>query len=212
MFDFSFGEIALIGIVALVVIGPERLPRVARTAGVLFGRMQRYVTTVKADIAREIELDELKKLHTDVSDAARTVQQSITQHVSDAQHAVSNVASEVNSAMSSLNGGIFGQAAGGSTPATADAALPAAEEAPTIRMAPTEVDHAAAADALAAESAAPPPSPGDALPRPEAPAAASPSDAAASPEAPDGGLADADPGPQIELDLSAPKAASQKPV
>ena len=62
MFDFSFGELALIGTVALVVLGPERLPKVARTVGEWVGKAQRYVSQVKSDINREIELAELKKL------------------------------------------------------------------------------------------------------------------------------------------------------
>ena len=62
MFDVSFSELIVIGIVALVVIGPERLPKVARTAGHLMGRLQRYVNDVKSDISREMQLDELKKL------------------------------------------------------------------------------------------------------------------------------------------------------
>ena len=60
MFDIGFSELVLIGLVALIVIGPERLPRVARTAGHLLGRLQRYVSDVKADINREIQLEELK--------------------------------------------------------------------------------------------------------------------------------------------------------
>jgi sec-independent protein translocase protein TatB len=62
MFDFSFGELAVIGAVALVVLGPERLPKVARTVGEWAGKAQRYVSQVKADINREIEVAELKKL------------------------------------------------------------------------------------------------------------------------------------------------------
>jgi sec-independent protein translocase protein TatB len=62
MFDFSFGELALIGTVALVVLGPERLPKVARTVGEWVGKAQRYVSQVKSDINREMELTELKKL------------------------------------------------------------------------------------------------------------------------------------------------------
>lgn len=61
MFDIGFTELLVIGVVALLVLGPERLPKVARTAGHLFGRFQRYVSTVKADIGREIELEELRK-------------------------------------------------------------------------------------------------------------------------------------------------------
>ena len=80
MFDMSFSEIAVIGAVALVVLGPERLPKVARTAGHLFGRLQRYVNTVKADISREMETSELSKLKQDVQDAARSFEQTVQQH------------------------------------------------------------------------------------------------------------------------------------
>ena len=62
MFDIGASEIFVIGVVALIVIGPERLPRVARTLGHLFGRLQRYVSEVKSDINREIELEELRNL------------------------------------------------------------------------------------------------------------------------------------------------------
>ena len=61
MFDIGFSEMIVIAVIALIVLGPEKLPRVARTAGHLLGRMQRYVNDVKADINREIELDELRK-------------------------------------------------------------------------------------------------------------------------------------------------------
>lgn len=80
MFDMSFSEIAVIGAVALVVLGPERLPKVARTAGHLFGRLQRYVNTVKADISREMETSELSRLKQDVQDAARSFEQTVQQH------------------------------------------------------------------------------------------------------------------------------------
>jgi Tat protein translocase TatB subunit len=69
MFDVGFSEIFVIALVALIVIGPERLPKVARTLGHLFGRMQRYVNDVKADITREMELDELRKLQSTVEEA-----------------------------------------------------------------------------------------------------------------------------------------------
>jgi len=77
MFDVSFTELLVIGVVALVVIGPERLPKVARTMGHLIGRAQRYVNDVKNDIQREIELEELRKFKTDVEDAAHGVQASL---------------------------------------------------------------------------------------------------------------------------------------
>src|SRR3954462_12188047 len=72
MFDVGFSELIVIGVVALVVIGPERLPKVARTVGVLVGRLQRYVTQVKADINREMELSELSKVKTEFESAARS--------------------------------------------------------------------------------------------------------------------------------------------
>src|SRR5512139_4118800 len=81
MFDIGFSELFVIGIVALIVIGPERLPKVARTAGHLFGRMQRYVNDVKADINREMELDELRKLKTQFESAAKEVETSVNQQV-----------------------------------------------------------------------------------------------------------------------------------
>lgn len=92
MFDIGFSELMLIGIVALVVIGPERLPRVARTVGHLLGRAQRYVSDVKADINREIQLDELKKLQSQVSESARAVEDSLRQEVDAARSAVSTPA------------------------------------------------------------------------------------------------------------------------
>ena len=70
---------ALIGVVALVVIGPKDLPKVARMAGSLFGRAQRYINEVKSEVSREIELDELRKMQKDVQDAAQDVEQSIAQ-------------------------------------------------------------------------------------------------------------------------------------
>lgn len=75
MFDVGFSELIVIGIVALVVIGPERLPKVARTVGLLLGRAQRYVNDVKADINREMQLDELKKLQTQMADSARSLEE-----------------------------------------------------------------------------------------------------------------------------------------
>ena len=89
MFDVGFSELVLIGIVALVVIGPERLPKVARMAGHLLGRMQRYVNDVKADINREIQLDELKKLRAEVQDTARDLEMNIRSEMQTVETAVS---------------------------------------------------------------------------------------------------------------------------
>jgi len=82
MFDFGFLELITIGVVALVVIGPERLPKVARTAGLLYGRMQRYVSSVKSDISNEIQLDEMRRVGQDfkasVESAVSGVEQQAT--------------------------------------------------------------------------------------------------------------------------------------
>jgi sec-independent protein translocase protein TatB len=77
MLDLGLTKMAVIGVVALVVLGPERLPGVARTAGALFGRAQRYINDVKSEVAREMELDELKKMRTEFETAATNVQSSI---------------------------------------------------------------------------------------------------------------------------------------
>ena len=81
MIDFGFDKIALIGAVALIVIGPEKLPRVARTVGHFIGKAQRYVADVKAEVNRSIELDELKKMKTEFEDAARNVEQTVSNEI-----------------------------------------------------------------------------------------------------------------------------------
>ena len=81
MFDFSFAELAIIGGVALVVLGPEKLPRVARTAGQWAAKAQRYVADVKADIQRESELAELKKLQDSVQQSARELESSMHENL-----------------------------------------------------------------------------------------------------------------------------------
>jgi len=97
MFDIGFTELLVVAVVALIVIGPERLPKVARTAGHLFGRMQRYVNDVKADISREMELDELKKLRTSMEDTARSFEQSVQQGLSETENELNQVAQSVQS-------------------------------------------------------------------------------------------------------------------
>ncbi|MGA7984592.1 MAG: Sec-independent protein translocase protein TatB [Burkholderiales bacterium] len=77
MFDIGFTELMVIGVVALIVIGPERLPGVARTIGHLAGRLQRYVADVKADISREMEFDELRKMRDSMQQAATEVETSV---------------------------------------------------------------------------------------------------------------------------------------
>jgi sec-independent protein translocase protein TatB len=110
MFDIGFSELLVCGVVALVVIGPERLPKVARTLGVLFGRLQRYVTQVKADINREMEAAELGKVKAEFEDAARSFQSGV-------QAKAGEVEREMREAQASIEG-------------TLQAAAPPAESAP----------------------------------------------------------------------------------
>ena len=98
MFDIGFSEIVVIGVVALIVIGPERLPKTARTLGHLFGRLQRYVSDVKADIRREMELDELRKLQREVQGAAQDFEQTVRTAATDVATGVRTVERELNDA------------------------------------------------------------------------------------------------------------------
>jgi len=95
MFDIGFSELLVIGVVALIVIGPERLPRVARTLGHLAGRMQRYVADVKADINREIEFEELRKMRDSVQEAASSVESSFQTDVAKTESALNSAAATV---------------------------------------------------------------------------------------------------------------------
>lgn len=81
MFDIGFSELMLIAVVALVVLGPERLPRVARTMGHLLGRLQRYVSDVKSDISREIQMDELRKLQTQLEESAKKAEETVREEM-----------------------------------------------------------------------------------------------------------------------------------
>ncbi len=77
MFDIGFSELMLIALVGLIVIGPERLPRVARTVGHLLGRLQRYVGDVKSDISREMQLEDLKRLQAQIQEQARDLERQV---------------------------------------------------------------------------------------------------------------------------------------
>lgn len=85
MIDIGLSKMALIGAVALIVIGPEKLPRVARTVGTLLGKAQRYVADVKSEVNRSMELDELRKMKDTVETAARDVHQSVHTSATDFQ-------------------------------------------------------------------------------------------------------------------------------
>jgi sec-independent protein translocase protein TatB len=81
VFDVAFSELLVIAVVALLVIGPERLPKVARTLGALTGRMQRYVAQVKEEVNREVRFQELQQLQQEIQETASKTQSSIQQQV-----------------------------------------------------------------------------------------------------------------------------------
>ena len=124
MFDVAFSELVIIGVVALIVIGPERLPKVARTAGHLLGRLQRYVNDVKADINREMQLEELKKIQGDIASQAQGLEQSLSQQLQ-------TVETELNQSI----------------------APPADPEVPTVATLPASADPASVAAAVATGTA-----------------------------------------------------------
>ena len=97
MIDLGISKLALIGAVALVVIGPEKLPKVARTVGALLGKAQRYVADVKAEVNRSMELDELKKMKESMEGAAKDVENSIQSTSSDFEKSWSEATSEYSS-------------------------------------------------------------------------------------------------------------------
>jgi sec-independent protein translocase protein TatB len=113
MFDIGFSELMVIAVIALVVIGPERLPRVARTLGHLAGRLQRYVSDVKSDINREIELDELRKMRDSMQQAASSLESSVRGGLASAESEINRVTESAEEALR----------------ATAEEAKPAQEEA-----------------------------------------------------------------------------------
>lgn len=118
MFDIGFSELLVIGIVALVVIGPEKLPKVARTLGHLLGRAQRYVNDVKSDINREMQLDELKKLQSQVSESARTLEHSVRQEYEAARSVIAEPLSTAQAAVGEAQAAV--QAPPQSTPPAAE--------------------------------------------------------------------------------------------
>ena len=95
MLDVGFSELIVIAVVALVVIGPERMPTVARTAGALFGRARRYIDDVKSEIERQVNLDEIKRIEATFYDAAKSIEHSVQQAGSEVQGAVDSLNQDV---------------------------------------------------------------------------------------------------------------------
>jgi sec-independent protein translocase protein TatB len=148
MFDISFSELTIIGVVALVVIGPERLPKVARTAGHLVGRAQRYVSDVKADIQREVELDEIRNLKQTVDNAASEMRASLQETETSLRDASRSLQADLDATAAQAKSAIEPLTA----PAAAEATPAIAKAAPTPEPAP-----APGPVAEASKTPAPPP-------------------------------------------------------
>jgi sec-independent protein translocase protein TatB len=94
MFDFGFSEMVIVAVVGLIVLGPERLPKVARQAGQWLGKLQRYVADVKSDINRQMELDELRKLQSEVTGAARDLEATLQSTVAETKSEFDSIAAD----------------------------------------------------------------------------------------------------------------------
>ncbi|UJP05957.1 MAG: Sec-independent protein translocase protein TatB [Nitrosomonas sp.] len=95
MFDISFMELLVIAMVALIVIGPERLPAVARTLGHLYGRCRNFAYRVKIDIHNEMRMEELKKMHTEVQETAQSIEESVQQGVQQLKTSIDDAGAEI---------------------------------------------------------------------------------------------------------------------
>lgn len=142
MFDIGFTELIVIGVVALIVIGPERLPKVARTAGHLYGRMQRYVSSVKSDISHEIQLDEIRRVGVEIKNSAELAALDAKQQVSAVDDYLRDEASGINKALTET----AAAATGGESPVNEAAMKETAESVVQQSLPLDEPDQNLAAD------------------------------------------------------------------
>ncbi len=127
MFDIGFTELIVIGVVALIVIGPERLPKVARTAGHLYGRLQRYVSTVKSDISREIQLDEMRR-------TGQSIKESVESLASDVQQQATVVDDYLRKEADSVSKAVTATGEGEAEPPATNEAIKQAESSQTTQQ------------------------------------------------------------------------------
>jgi sec-independent protein translocase protein TatB len=111
MIDLGLSKLAVIGVVALIVIGPERLPKVARMAGTLYGRAQRYLHEVKSEVSREIEMEELRNLHKEVQETAQSFKTEVESFGAEVENTVSSHLGEVESAWRGDTSSSYGSSA-----------------------------------------------------------------------------------------------------
>ena len=129
MFDIGFSELVVIAVVALIVIGPERLPKVARTVGHLMGRFQRYVRDVKSDLNREMQLEELRKLQAELQSSAQQIESNVRDNLSSVQNAVADLNSTLQTEVADIQAAASPAApTAETTPALADASAAATVE------------------------------------------------------------------------------------
>lgn len=160
MFDVSFGELMLVGVIALIVIGPERLPKVARTLGHLIGRAQRYVSDVKGDIQREMDLGDLTSLKDQMQDAAKSVKasmddagNSLRQPLDEAQKALKDASASVDTLIKAETAAIKSDQTPGVAGAASAAAL--ATELSNANAVPLPADTTAMSDTHVPDSNVP---------------------------------------------------------
>lgn len=120
MFDFGFSEMMVVAVIALIVLGPEKLPRVARQAGQWMGKLQRYVADVKTDINRQMELDELRRVQEELKGAAQSLQAEVTSAVSGLQTEVDSLHRELDAVEDTLSPGHDGHGIAPPEPAPTD--------------------------------------------------------------------------------------------
>ncbi|HEX4842354.1 MAG TPA: Sec-independent protein translocase protein TatB [Limnobacter sp.] len=121
MFDIAFSELLIIGVVALLVIGPEKLPKVARTVGHLLGKAQRYVSDVKSEINREMEIEELRKLQAEMQTTARKVETDVQSTLRDTESSLNQSVKSIEDDIAELEKTNPSAAVGPAQPSTAQA-------------------------------------------------------------------------------------------
>jgi sec-independent protein translocase protein TatB len=154
MFDIGFSELIVIAVVALVVIGPERLPKVARTIGHLLGKAQRYVNDVKTEINREMEIDELRRLQAEMQDAARKLETNVHQTMRETEDSVQQSVKAIEDDVAALEAMPVVSSAPASTATSNSAQMATKPAAPDLQGPPAQGQAATSAtvQALAQET------------------------------------------------------------
>ncbi|HEX4879616.1 MAG TPA: Sec-independent protein translocase protein TatB [Limnobacter sp.] len=138
MFDIAFSELLIIGVVALLVIGPEKLPKVARTVGHLLGKAQRYVSDVKSEINREMEIEELRKLQAEMQTTARKVESDVQTTLRDTELDLNQSVKAIEDDIAELDKDIHSTSAGPTKPSVQQSTAPAMASPSPPAQAPQE--------------------------------------------------------------------------